>query len=554
MTIEADKKKSVGEAKSNGKLTVDFYEHAKEYEFLRKEREQLSATRSSSRVGKDWNGVALSGGGIRSATFCLGAMQALAEKDLLEHFDYISSVSGGGYTASALQWWWHQPEISEIGSRFDASKERFPYGTELSIRPKNETIHSRVLDFLRQHGKYLTPGDGLTIWSAASVVLRTLFLNLTVWLPLAAFIFILLVGVDQGSIAAFPDEVKKIPNLLAWLVNDDWTGSQARCGTQECRLPFGVAFGVSILLFAAICAFFSAFSIILAFLSFASRPDWVDYGKSLRNWTVAAILSFAVICLAAIYKLLPSHNFWTSWDPFTIALAAASLAGAVVSIFIVIFSRVDSNYYWRRRFETLSGTWLIFATLVVTVGSVPLLPYYLLNYGGAVRSALAAAVGAVGGLASAAYGHSIQSKRQNSEGSGSILATIGSAVFIYFILICAYLIAQLYWNTHDILLVSAVADRWIQGGVLFSIGLACSLALLTNINHVGLHRYYRDRIMEAFMPSLATIRDPDHHIVPSPAADNLQISDLWPDIATSEKRRTPYGGRIRKVISDTTGP
>jgi hypothetical protein len=44
-------------------------------------------------------GLALSGGGIRSATFALGAMQALAGRCLLEKFDYLSTVSGGGYMA-----------------------------------------------------------------------------------------------------------------------------------------------------------------------------------------------------------------------------------------------------------------------------------------------------------------------------------------------------------------------------------------------------------------------------------------------------------------------
>lgn len=46
-------------------------------------------------------GLALSGGGIRSAAFCLGAMQALSVKNLLPRFDYVSSVSGGGYSGIA---------------------------------------------------------------------------------------------------------------------------------------------------------------------------------------------------------------------------------------------------------------------------------------------------------------------------------------------------------------------------------------------------------------------------------------------------------------------
>src|SRR5262245_7660408 len=42
----------------------------------------------------DLTGIALSGGGIRSATFCLGVLQALAKADLLKRFDYLSTVSG----------------------------------------------------------------------------------------------------------------------------------------------------------------------------------------------------------------------------------------------------------------------------------------------------------------------------------------------------------------------------------------------------------------------------------------------------------------------------
>src|SRR5262245_35230336 len=41
--------------------------------------------------------VALSGGGIRSATLSLGVFQALARAGLLGRIGYLSTVSGGGY-------------------------------------------------------------------------------------------------------------------------------------------------------------------------------------------------------------------------------------------------------------------------------------------------------------------------------------------------------------------------------------------------------------------------------------------------------------------------
>jgi len=48
-------------------------------------------------------GLALSGGGIRSATFGLGVLQALARNGLLKCFHYQSTVSGGGYIGGFLQ-------------------------------------------------------------------------------------------------------------------------------------------------------------------------------------------------------------------------------------------------------------------------------------------------------------------------------------------------------------------------------------------------------------------------------------------------------------------
>lgn len=47
-------------------------------------------------------GLAISGGGIRSATFGLGILQALAGKNLIRQIDFLSTVSGGGFIGSFL--------------------------------------------------------------------------------------------------------------------------------------------------------------------------------------------------------------------------------------------------------------------------------------------------------------------------------------------------------------------------------------------------------------------------------------------------------------------
>src|SRR4029434_5745535 len=57
--------------------------------------------------------LCFSGGGIRSATFGLGVLQALARSGLLPRFDYLSTVSGGGYLGSWLSAWIYREKSTE---------------------------------------------------------------------------------------------------------------------------------------------------------------------------------------------------------------------------------------------------------------------------------------------------------------------------------------------------------------------------------------------------------------------------------------------------------
>ena len=73
--------------------------NASEAEEIRRRRERHGLPTPA---GKDAVGLALSGGGIRSATFCLGIVQVLAERNLLRDVDFLSTVSGGGYVGSFI--------------------------------------------------------------------------------------------------------------------------------------------------------------------------------------------------------------------------------------------------------------------------------------------------------------------------------------------------------------------------------------------------------------------------------------------------------------------
>ncbi|HEU4365184.1 MAG TPA: GMC oxidoreductase, partial [Candidatus Krumholzibacteria bacterium] len=63
---------------------------------------EAPAGQAPTRLPQDTVGLALSGGGIRSATFCLGVLQALARFGRLGHIDFLSTVSGGGHAGAFL--------------------------------------------------------------------------------------------------------------------------------------------------------------------------------------------------------------------------------------------------------------------------------------------------------------------------------------------------------------------------------------------------------------------------------------------------------------------
>lgn len=67
----------------------------------------------SSEISQDSTGLAFSGGGIRSAAFCSGVLSRLLESEV--KVDYLSCVSGGGYTGTAYLDWKYREESKDKG-------------------------------------------------------------------------------------------------------------------------------------------------------------------------------------------------------------------------------------------------------------------------------------------------------------------------------------------------------------------------------------------------------------------------------------------------------
>ncbi len=176
---------------------------------------------------QDLKALCFSGGGIRSATFGLGIVQGLAKHDLLEKFDYLSTVSGGGYLGSWLSAWILRERLTAVSGikpkpendnsqdrglgsadliestsklaekrKFDINDTSFDLGVKkvqkkINCTPiegtEKPTPEPQQLRHLREYSNYMSPKVGLLsadTWSLIGIYLRNLFLNLTIFVPL----------------------------------------------------------------------------------------------------------------------------------------------------------------------------------------------------------------------------------------------------------------------------------------------------------------------------------------------------------------------------------
>lgn len=122
-------------------------------------------------------GLALSGGGIRSATFCLGVIKSLAKNGLLTRFDYLSTVSGGGYAGVAL------------GRLFQAVDDPAQVQTKLA---QDDRL---IWWWLRKNGRYLLPAGVKDAIFAGSTLLRNLA---------AVYFDLLLIGILVSCLIVLP--------------------------------------------------------------------------------------------------------------------------------------------------------------------------------------------------------------------------------------------------------------------------------------------------------------------------------------------------------------
>ncbi|HVS80736.1 MAG TPA: patatin-like phospholipase family protein [Pyrinomonadaceae bacterium] len=152
--------------------------------------------------------LCLSGGGVRSATFNLGVLQGLARCGLLGKFDYLSTVSGGGFIGSWLTAWIqreqekHETAVACENKKSGQNPAPEPgHGLkavidELRKQPPDSPLvpEPKPVYNLRVYSNYLTPRKGLLsadTWTLIAIYFRNLLLNWFVFLPVIMALLLL---------------------------------------------------------------------------------------------------------------------------------------------------------------------------------------------------------------------------------------------------------------------------------------------------------------------------------------------------------------------------
>lgn len=233
-------------------------------------------------------GVALSGGGIRSAAVCLGALQALDSRDVIDRADYLSTVSGGGYIGTCMT-----ARMSKVEAGV------FPFGAS-DIRDND------AVGYIRNYSNYLMPrarSNIVNLLDISAILLRG-------WLANTALVLNVLVGAAVLTYANYPNWTELLTgNFIerTFLIGLPWIFDYAN------TLPaFDIPFITTELL-----AGFTAFILLLWALIRSGRAQTANDANSgmlklarfiLGLLLVSAFLDLQPVCVYYFAALLNTHS------------------------------------------------------------------------------------------------------------------------------------------------------------------------------------------------------------------------------------------------------
>lgn len=515
--------------------------------------------------------LCISGGGIRSATFGLGVLQGLARRNLLQHFDYLSTVSGGGYIGSWLSAWIH----------------RHPEGLEgvcaqlgHTASPDTQQHEPEPVSWLRTYSNYLSPRLGMMSadsWTLVGTYLRNLLLN---WLVLVPFLLALLgLPLLYRAILSTDDSPAAMTTLLilgtaCLLVNLTYLHL---CRPSLWKLRLAPVWkhieSQRAFLFACLLPLMAAVgSLTIAWEWFHRRPDYALDHLSLFGLSSlftlalgAAAMHLASWLIAAVILRRPWLDWWRALESLTIVLSGL-LGGGLLWVALMKLDRfngLDPNLFWYtcaavpaflalfllaatlfigiasrstgdgdREWWGRAGSWILIASVCwAGLGSIAVFgPVWW-----GKLSAWVASAGGITGVLTVLLGFSAKTDAKPSGSESAWWERLGKRVYLLLLapLTIGIILIQLARVTQGIV----AKAPWFQVGE-FIVGMALFSVLLSvviNINKFSLHSIYRNRLIRAYLgASRGSARTPNP-FTGFDSGDNLPMADLAPKTAPAQR-------------------
>ncbi|MBR9988410.1 MAG: patatin-like phospholipase family protein [Gemmatimonadetes bacterium] len=402
-------------------------------------------------------GIALSGGGIRSATFSLGLLQGLQRAGLLQCFDYLSTVSGGGYTGAFWSAW------------------RLPVRGNATMLPAGDRIGAEhpAVRHLREFSNFLSPRLQLLSYDTGRLVVA----------PLAGAVpsLIVALSVIVVTLVAW--------SLLAWLlIGPHVTASfGVLAGTLVVTLvTFEVAWkrreasNAPKLEMTYVLASFAASGIVLWSWTML-RPEGVQFnmhGLPLHEGN-RDLFAPALACAAGVLTLVLARAFASRWIDSPERERMRGALDRVLSRLLFVAAA------W----SVIAGLWVLGMHLPRIAGA----PLANASWFGALLSTLT-------GVFLWARGRLQQ--QPNKPAGDSMLAKLKPRlpqVLAYAVVTLAVLmmvVSLAWWQAQETWTVAGMeAVRAFVIAALLVIALA---AFLFHPNRLGLHEFYRSRLARAY--------------------------------------------------------
>lgn len=330
----------------------------------------FNAEKAITGANKPLIGLAFSGGGIRSATLNLGVLQALAAKKLLGKFDYLSTVSGGGY----------------VGAFFNSLILR-PGGIDAAQSKLSADIEPKEVSFLRKYSNYLTPKIGLSTDAIAAfaVWLTNTLLNQIVLLSAIAALCALAFGLNaalanirnialftQPSLAWAGLAIAVCAGVLAF--NESFIAKANSAAPRYSRWIAILAIGLF------------GITMISLWCTTQNPPGWMTLNPNgftlspfwLVNPAIVAIISLLIVIIIGIIgrggskQILSLHlvadsfmrEWWARLGGVATYLCVAWLAG----LFLVLYVPLSLQGILSRNFILSTASWGTLASLGAFLG------------------------------------------------------------------------------------------------------------------------------------------------------------------------------------------